>query len=80
MQHILVDKFATRIKIMKFCSPFYCKICNGIVTEKTVIIIIKVSLIFGTYIRDLLMKKKIDDRFIRKEIVESLEKTKVFIE
>ena len=25
------------IKIMKLCGPFYCKICDGIVTEKLVI-------------------------------------------
>ena len=82
--HSLVDKFANElgIKIMKFCGPFYCKICNGIVTEKTCDHNNQsITHISGTYIRDLLMKKKkIDDRFIRKETIESLKKTKVFIE
>ena len=37
--------------------------------------------ISGTYIRNILLKKgKVDNKFIRKEIIKSLEKTKIFIE
>tara|TARA_B100001057_G_C22744998_1_gene909385 strand:- start:178 stop:1242 length:1065 start_codon:yes stop_codon:yes gene_type:complete len=73
------------IKIMKLFGPFYCKICKGIVTEKTCNHYKKNSKnifeISGTYIRDLIVNKKtIDDRFIRKEIIECVQKTKVFIE
>ncbi len=82
--HKLATRFEKElnIKIMKLCGPFYCEICDGIVTEKTCnhsnINIFDIS---GTYIRNILLKKgEVDNRFIRKEIIKSLEKTKVFIE
>ncbi len=82
--HELAKKFEKelKIKIMKLCGPFYCKICDGIVTEKTCnhnkINTFDIS---GTYIRNILLKKgKVDNKFIRKEIIKSLEKTKIFIE
>ena len=84
--HNLASKFEGEIgiKIMKLCGPFYCKICDGIVTEKTCNHKKSKSNIFeisGTYIRNILLKKgKIDNRFIRKEILKSLDKTQIFIE
>tara|TARA_Y200000002_G_C22643517_1_gene648124 strand:- start:558 stop:1616 length:1059 start_codon:yes stop_codon:yes gene_type:complete len=81
--HELATKFEKElnIKIMKLCGPFYCKICDGIVTEKTCNHTkINTFDISGTYIRNILLKKgKLDNKFIRKEIIKSLEKTKVFI-
>ena len=82
--HELASKFEEElnIKIMKLCGPFYCKICDGIVTEKTCNHSkINTFDISGTYIRNILLKKgKVDNKFIRKEIIKSLEKIKVFIE
>ena len=85
--HKLASKFEDQIgiKIMKLFGPFFCNICNSIVTEKTCNHYKKkpkdIFEISGTYIRDLIMnKKKIDDRFIRKEIIQCIQKTKVFIE
>jgi len=82
--HELAAKYEKElnIKIMKLCGPFYCKICQGIVTEKTCNHNKKNTFeISGTYIRNILLKKGIvDNKFIRKEIVKSLEKIKVFIE
>ena len=82
--HKLAMKFEKEldIKIMKLCGPFYCKICDGIVTEKTCNHQKTDTFdISGTYIRDILLKKgKVDNKFIRKEIIKSLNKIKVFIE
>ena len=82
--HELAAKFEKElnIKIMKLCGPFYCKICQGIVTEKTCNHNKKNTFdISGTYIRNILLKKGVvDNKFIRKEIVKNLEKIKVFIE
>ena len=85
--HDLASKFEDQIgiKIMKLFGPFFCKVCNGIVTEKSCNHYKKNSKnifeISGTYIRDLIVnKKKIDDRFIRKEIINCIQKTQVFIE
>jgi len=82
--HELAVKFEKElnIKIMKLCGPFYCKVCDGIVTEKTCnhpkSNIFNIS---GTYIRNILLKKgKVDNRFIRKEIIKSLEKIKLFVD
>ena len=82
--HKLAKKFEKElnIKIMKLCGPFYCKICDGIVTEKTCNhSSINTFNISGTYIRNILLKRgKVDNKFIRKEIIKSLDKTKIFIE
>ena len=63
--------------------PFYCKICDGIVTVKTYNHNKNKSNIFEISVHILeisLKKEKIDYRFIRKEILKSLDKTKIFIE
>ena len=55
---------------MKLCGPFYCKICDGIVTEKLVIIT-KINQIFLkslVHILEIFFLKK------RKLIIDLLEK------
>ena len=58
--HELATKFKKEldIKIMKLCGPFYCKICQGIVTEKTCNHHKKNTFdISGTHIRNILLEK-----------------------
>ena len=58
--HKLATQFEKElnIKIMKLCGPFYCRICDGIVTEKTCNHSkLNTFDISGTYIRDILLKK-----------------------
>ena len=82
--HSIVDKYKDKlgIKIMKLCGPYFCKICDGIVTEKTCSHDKKniTEIFVRTSFVNLIVKRgKIDDRFIRKEVIGSLKNIQIFI-
>jgi sulfate adenylyltransferase len=73
------------IKIMYLHGPFYCAVCDGIVTEHTCPHIISnpsvTSQISGTLIRQILSGGSMpDSRFLRPEILEAVKDCKLFID
>ena len=69
------------IKIIKVRGPFYCSNCKKITNDKFCKDIKSKVEVSGTKIRNaLLNKKKIDDIFMRKEIVTLLKNEKIFIQ
>ena len=65
------------IRIMSLKGPFYCKMCDGIVTEKTCphqeLSPAYCEEISGTNVRNALMnKEKIDSKFVRKSVIDAL--------
>jgi sulfate adenylyltransferase len=73
------------IEIMRLCGPYYCLLCESVVTEKTCPHLEKASEaiqeINGTDIRNILVNKSDPDpRIIRPEIVQSLANLKIFVE
>ena len=71
------------IKIMYLNGPFYCSICDGIVTEKTCKHIINspenTFQISGSYIREILSKKEVPNKlYFRPDIFSKIQKLKLF--
>ena len=69
------------IKIIRIRGPFYCSKCEKITTDKECQHIKNRIPVSGTNIRDALINKKtISEKFMRKEIVESIKGKEIFIE
>jgi sulfate adenylyltransferase len=84
--HELVSQFEDElgIKIFKLCGPFYCKKCDGTVTEKTCPHFHtdpeSCTEISGTMMRKMIKdQNNVDKKFMREEVVSSLQGIDVFI-